>query len=694
MVFKEKEGVAVKMRWVLLISFVLLFQFYLQQAAPTLTAGDSGEFQTAAGTLSLAHAPSYPLFTLLGHSFITMIPFGAVSYRMNVFSVFLSVGTLLLFLSLLHKMGMTWVPAWLATGILGTSSSFWFNSLITEVFSLHIFWLTLLIFVLYELTQTKEAKKFVVYSILFSFVFGLGLGNHHTLVLVLVPFVFILYRKRHLIKELKIYVLLFLFWTLGMSVYVMLPVRTVKNPPLNWGQPNTLYKLFRVMTRKDYGTFSLALGEAPQRTWTHSAQHLVRFSKQLGKELAWPVLLVMIIGLGWGFREEGLFYSSVLILFILSGPLFYMLANLPFTSQSEGIMGRFFIMPTLLLSFGLVGMSRLLKKGAIPVFSFFLFLGISQTWAGARAHRFQFLLSDYGQAMLRTMAPGAVLFLDGGDDAFYSLAMLHFVKGQRADVSLHDRGGVVFQNPYGDDFRSLTKEEKEKRRHHTEGAALPIRPVYYSSMNPNVLPGSQLIQRGFLMEANPKNPIGFSWPHAILRSLYPLHVNDYRTRALACFFPYMKGRELYEGKGDVDQSLRYLRRSQAMGFDVDWLKVNLGAAYAVMGYRYLDKEKDFVIAEKIYRQAIEFDERNTNAQSNLGVALERQGRWEEAEQQYEKTARLFPDLADPVFNLAVLFWHRKEWDRVISYFEEVLKRNPSHAAARAYLEQARLRQKA
>src|SRR5205085_1007507 len=143
------------------------------------------------------------------------------------------------------------------------------------------------------------------------------------------------------------------------------------------------------------------------------------------------------------------------------------------------------------------------------------------------AHRFFPLVLDYGRAMLRTLPQGTALFMDGGDDAFYSLAYLHYVREERPDVELHDRGGLVYQNPYGDDFRSLSRENKTNRRREVEARYLARSPLFYSTMDSQVLPGANMNQVGFLLEANtPTSAARLSWPLLCLRSLYPLAVED------------------------------------------------------------------------------------------------------------------------------------------------------------------------
>src|SRR5260370_5516750 len=59
---------------------------YFLTAARDIIVGDSHELTIAAATLGVAHAPGYPLFTMLGHLF-SFLPFGSIPFRVNLLSV-------------------------------------------------------------------------------------------------------------------------------------------------------------------------------------------------------------------------------------------------------------------------------------------------------------------------------------------------------------------------------------------------------------------------------------------------------------------------------------------------------------------------------------------------------------------------------------------------------------------------------
>jgi hypothetical protein len=173
----QTAGAAMSVRWAATALFLGAFGFYLHFAAPSVTPGDSGEFMTAAATLSLPHAPSFPLYCVAGKAVLTAVPFGSASFRCNVFSALTSAATLTLLFVMLVSMGGALVPALLTAAVIGLTVSFWENSLVTEVFSLNAFFVVALLFCLVR-------RSFA----LFAFLLGLGVGNHQVLIFIVPAF--------------------------------------------------------------------------------------------------------------------------------------------------------------------------------------------------------------------------------------------------------------------------------------------------------------------------------------------------------------------------------------------------------------------------------------------------------------------------------------------------------------------------
>src|SRR5664279_3511876 len=101
----KMEGMALKDRIIILSLFVGFFGLYVATSAPAVTAGDSGEFMTSVITLSLAHAPSYPLFTLITRPLVQLFHYGSLPLRVNYSSAFYSALALLVLYAILRRLG-------------------------------------------------------------------------------------------------------------------------------------------------------------------------------------------------------------------------------------------------------------------------------------------------------------------------------------------------------------------------------------------------------------------------------------------------------------------------------------------------------------------------------------------------------------------------------------------------------------
>jgi tetratricopeptide (TPR) repeat protein len=91
-------------------------------------------------------------------------------------------------------------------------------------------------------------------------------------------------------------------------------------------------------------------------------------------------------------------------------------------------------------------------------------------------------------------------------------------------------------------------------------------------------------------------------------------------------------------------------------------------------------------AESHLRHALGEDPTIPQVSKNLGDLLYRSGRWDEAEEAYERAAKLAPTLGDDIyFKLGNLACRRGEMVVARRHWEEALALNPDHALARANL---------
>ncbi|MEE8425452.1 MAG: DUF2723 domain-containing protein, partial [Elusimicrobiota bacterium] len=69
-----------------------LFALYLFSLYPTVAPyRDSGDMAASAFTLGVAHPPGYPLYLLLAHLWLNILPWGNAAFRLNALSAFAGV---------------------------------------------------------------------------------------------------------------------------------------------------------------------------------------------------------------------------------------------------------------------------------------------------------------------------------------------------------------------------------------------------------------------------------------------------------------------------------------------------------------------------------------------------------------------------------------------------------------------------
>lgn len=169
-----------RMAWLAAAAVVLVFGLplgvYLLTLAPTIYNLDSPDVAAAAYTLGIAHAPGYPLYTLLGWLFSHAVPLGDVGMRLNLMSALLGAGTVLLVYYVARQLSGQVVPALVAALMLAFSYHFWADSLVAEVYTLDTLLLAGLLFLLLRWNEQRDVRLLFGASLLL----GLGLANRTT----------------------------------------------------------------------------------------------------------------------------------------------------------------------------------------------------------------------------------------------------------------------------------------------------------------------------------------------------------------------------------------------------------------------------------------------------------------------------------------------------------------------------------
>lgn len=236
----------------LVVPFV--FAVYLFTLTPTVGLIDSGELAAGCYLLNILHPTGYPLYTVLGR-LASLIPVGTVVNRLALMSAVFSGAGLALFIFLCRKQNLSLFAAAAGAGLLGFSVPVWSVSTDVEVYSL-----TLVLIVLVWLAGIKAIRGEGFFF--FGYIVGLTLTNHMSgLSTVLgAGLAFLLaYRKQvgPLLPRLVA------FFLLGLSPYLFLLIRARCEPLLAWGNPVTLERLWWHITGRQYQVwmFSASLPE-------------------------------------------------------------------------------------------------------------------------------------------------------------------------------------------------------------------------------------------------------------------------------------------------------------------------------------------------------------------------------------------------------------------------------------------------
>ena len=257
---------------------VLVFSevVYLLTLSPSIYFIDSGELAVVCQTLGIAHPTGYPLYTLLGKIF-TQIPLKNIIFRLNFLSsvlicftnlfVFLILLDLSQFISILKTKELKIWGAFLGALAFAFNPTLWSQATTNEVYALNIFLQTLVIYLSlfwYLRAQDNKDKKVDRVLFLFVFLYGLSFGDHMSTLLLFpaLAFLVLITEGKEIFRSPRFSTLV-LFFILGLSIYLYLPVRAVQRPLLNWGDPASFTNFLRHVSAWQYRVwmFSESAGE-------------------------------------------------------------------------------------------------------------------------------------------------------------------------------------------------------------------------------------------------------------------------------------------------------------------------------------------------------------------------------------------------------------------------------------------------
>ncbi|OGS33433.1 MAG: hypothetical protein A2474_03080 [Elusimicrobia bacterium RIFOXYC2_FULL_34_12] len=406
-----------------IIVFFITFGIYLYTLYSTIQSfRDAGDLIVSAYTLGIAHPPGYPLYVILGKIWTTLIPLGNIAYRTNIFSAITSaLCVTIVYLIVSKKLESKWIGAITAFS-LAISTAFWRQSILSEIYSLNALFAIIVIYIL--LFHTDKL-------LLLSFLFGLGLGNHQTLLLLVPGIAYFLIKSKYYITNIKTIKYLMIFFLLGFSIYLFLPIRASRQPINNWGNPSNFSNFVKVLSRADYGTMNLS----SRYSGTNSSllDSFKIYLSLLKNNIGVIGILLLFIGITVSFKNT--FNLTILLLFLFTGPFFIFLSRLPNNEFSLAMLEPACALPSIFLVI-LIGIciKKMIPKSIVPLFILFpLFLGITNF--NKLNKRNNFLALDYGKNLMLSIGKNSFLSMIA-DMPIFTINYLQYAGKYRNDIKI------------------------------------------------------------------------------------------------------------------------------------------------------------------------------------------------------------------------------------------------------------------
>jgi Flp pilus assembly protein TadD len=692
------------------VAFLLPFFIYLLTLCPTVHWGDSGELITAAYTLGIPHPPGHPLYAIVGKLF-TLIPIGSIAYRVNLMSAFFgAVSCYLVYKITFDRLGDSpWRPAAALSGALffAFAPTVWDQSTVAETTTLHCAFMMLLTFIGFRLASGKIVWRNETSSlVLFSFLYGLSMTNHVAGVFFVPSFIYLflaVYGK-------KIFAPRLLFKMIGAClvgalVYLYLPIRSLADPPLDWGNPETLENFWWVVTARQFAPNLKTEVSLLSLLW-----HLVVTGQNLLHQYSIAGCALGILGLPYLLRKQR---QYVIFSFLVIAILCYIGLNAAFISA--------YFVPALALLAVAIGagvqrsieaalasferkeipLSALFQKAICGLLAagFILPLGLHFDEMDRSA---DYYALRYGHQVMDSLPEDSILFTGDGY-ALFILWYLTFCEGERPDILIIKPGWLVSKSPLAsqvlEQYPSLRMSTPERMRengirgktvHEREFLAIQTildenathRPVYWGLILEELPFFDHLDCRG-IVYAYSREPVMVNeeslaeakefWETEL--RLYGEHPEMKKTALIRDIYPVELNNQglMFEQLGRDDLARWSIEHSFTFSPDFPLSHYNFGRLEARAG------NYERAICE--YEKAISGNPYMAVAYYNMGNAYRNLNQLDEAFLAYRKASRYYRSYHEAMTAMGQLYALAGQHDDAIKEFQKSLDIEPNYPFA-------------
>lgn len=444
------------------ITSIISAIIYFTTLAPSVIQIDSGELATVQIKLGIAHPTGYPLFSILGYLF-SLIPISSSKiYQMNILAlIYVSFGVGLFTYSVKYLLdnihlfvkenvnskkkkgslkqdvifelndNAKVIVAFISGLILAFSKTVWFQSTSVEVYSLQILLFSLIIFSLlksFVLASTNNHHYWFVFAITLAF----GFSNHMTTLLILpaTAYIFFLSYGFNLSSFKRVSLMILLFILVLILTYLYLPLRSVQNPILNWGNPIDFERIIRHVSGFQYQVWLFSSTESAKKQFLY-------YLSNLPKEF-YLTLMLSIIGMIYTFKNYIRFFIFNFIVFVFT--IIYSI-----NYDINDIDSYFLLSYFSFAFFSAFGIIWIIKKVPslrydIKIFAFILFplIQLSANYQNVNQSK-NYIYEDYTKALLSSLPENSIVFGYQWDFFISASYYFQFVEEYRKDVAVIDK---------------------------------------------------------------------------------------------------------------------------------------------------------------------------------------------------------------------------------------------------------------